>query len=381
MPGLYLDHNASAPLLPEAARAAQAADAGLRGHPNALHAPGRQAARMLEGARAAVASLVGAGPDAVVLTSGGTEADASAVFALAMATRPRAARLAVGRTEHPAVLSAVQQLVQLGLCERTWLEVDPRGVLALDQLDAVLPQVDGLLLMAANHETGVLHPLAEVAAAVRRHGTLWHCDVVQLAGRLPIDPNGPLSAAWSLALTGHKLGAPAGTGAWVVRDAPAAVPIPGRAEGARRAGTPNVSGFAGLTAAIEHARTTMMRADALGAVRDALEQRLLDDHPGSLVHGRGAARLPNTTLISLRGTEGEWVDGEDLVLELALRGVCASTGAACATGTGHPSAVLLAMDCGPAVASASLRLSLGADATPELVEPVARAVHAALRAL
>jgi cysteine desulfurase len=378
MHALYLDHNASAPLLPEAAEAARAVDERLRAHPGALHRPGREAAAVLHAAREAVGALCHAPPSEVVLCSGASEANAAALFALVVGPHRRPARLLVGRTEHPSALEPLRQWQRLGLCELRWLPVDPHGQVDLPTLRALLPESDGLVLMAANHETGVLHPLQEVADEVRRTGTPWHCDTAQWLHRLPLDPDSPLSTATSLTLAGHKLGAPGGTGAWITRRASPHHWLPGRGEAGRRGGTLPVAAFAGLTAALH--RGAPARWADVATVRDRMEAELLRVAPGSLVHGRASPRLPNTTAISLRTASG-WVDGEDLVQELALRGLCASTGAACTSGTGRPSDVLLAMGCEAEVSSASLRLSWGPDATLDLIEPIARVVHEALRAL
>ena len=308
---LYLDANATEPLRPEA-RAAVLAALDLPGNPASVHAAGREARRALEAAREAVAAAFGAAPGDVVLTAGGTEANAIAVRGLA-----EGRRVLVGATEHPAVLAAAPGAGML--------PVRPDGTLDLEALEAALRAGPPALvcLMAANNETGVLHPLAEAAAICRAEGALLHVDAVQAAGRVPVSRAG--IGADSLAISGHKLGGPKGAGALLLRPglAPPALIAGGGQEKGRRGGTEPLPALAGMAAAAAAARPEV--AARLAVLRDAIEAACLA--AGAEVAGQGAPRLPNTTSLILPG-----VPAETQVIALDLAGVRVSAGAACSSG-------------------------------------------------
>ncbi len=338
---LYLDANATEPLRPEA-RAAVLCALDLVGNPSSVHGAGRAARRLLETAREQVAARFGASPAEVVFTSGGTEANALAIAALG-----RGRRVLVGATEHPAVLAAAPGA--------TVLPVLLDGRLDLRALEAALAEGPPALvcLMAANNETGVLHPLAEAAALCRAQGAWLHVDGVQAAGRVPL----VLGPADSLAISGHKLGGPKGAGALLLRpglDLPALIAGGGQERG-RRGGTEALPAIAGLGAAAEAADPTA--AARLAALRDAIEAGA-----GAQVAGAGAARLPNTTSLVLPG-----IPAETQVIALDLAGVQVSAGSACSSGKVKASHVLAAMGLGEAAGSA-IRVSLPWDAAPDAAE-------------
>ncbi|PZW44794.1 cysteine desulfurase [Humitalea rosea] len=340
---LYLDANATEPLRPEA-RAAVLVALDLRGNPSSVHADGRAARRVLETARSQIANAFGARAQDVVLTAGGTEANAAAIHALA----PGRAVL-VGATEHPAVLAATPGA--------TPIPVLADGRLDLAALDTLLTCSDLALVcvMAANNETGVLHPLSEIAALCRRHGALLHIDAVQAAGRMALDFAG--LGADTMALSGHKLGGPKGAGALLLRPGLTLAPLlaGGGQERGRRGGTEALPAIAGMGAAAAAARP--QDAARLGRLRDAIEAGA-----GLSVAGQGAPRLPNTTsLIFPR------MPAETLVIALDLEGVRVSAGSACSSGKVTRSHVLTAMGLGEAAGHA-IRVSLPWDA-PEDVAP------------
>lgn len=345
---LYLDANATEPLRPEA-RAAAVAAMDLPGNPSSVHAEGRAARRMLEDARAAVAARFGARPQDVVFTAGGTEANALAIRGLAAGRR-----VLVGATEHPAVLRAAP--------EAEALPVREDGTLDLAALDAALAGGGPALvcLMAANNETGVLHPLAEAAAICRRHGALLHVDAVQAAGRLPVTLAG--LDADSLAISGHKMGGPKGAGALLLRPGLDVVPLVagGGQERGRRGGTEPLPAVAGLAAAAEAARPE--DADRLAGLRDAIEAGIAAIAPEVRFPGRSAPRLPNTTSVLLPG-----VAAETQVIALDLAGVRVSAGAACSSGKVGASHVLAAMGLG-ADAACAIRVSLPWNAPEDAAE-------------
>ncbi len=337
---LYLDANATEPLRP-AARAAMLAALELQGNPSSVHAAGRAARRVLEDARETLGACFGARPQEVVLTAGGTEANAMAIRALAPGRR-----VLVGATEHPAVLAAAGP-------EATRIPVLHDGTVDLPRLDQALAQGPALLcLMAANNETGVLHPWDEVAELCRRYGALWHMDAVQAAGRVPLR----LAAlgADSLALSGHKLGGPMGAGALLVRPGIEIAPLiaGGGQERGRRGGTEPLPAIAGMAAA---ARVT--EGTRLAPLRDQIEAGVRALAPEAVIAGADAPRLPNTSLVILPG-----LAAETQVIALDLAGVQVSAGAACSSGKVGRSHVLEAMGL-----PAGIRISLpwNAPAEPE----------------
>ncbi len=345
---LYLDANATEPLRPEARRAAIGA-LDVTGNPSSVHGAGRAARRALEDAREALAARFGVRPGDVVLTAGGTEANALAVAGLG-----RGRRVLVGATEHPAVLAAAAP-------DAERVPVRPDGTAELDALAALLAGGGPALvcLMAANNETGVLHPLAKAAALCRAHGALLHVDAVQAAGRVPLDPG----SADSMALSGHKLGGPAGAGALLLRPGlhlPALVAGGGQERG-RRGGTEPLPAISGFAAAADAARPEP--AGRLAPLRDRLEAGLLAAAPEAAVVGAGAPRLPNTSCVLLPG-----VPAEAQVIALDLAGVRVSAGAACSSGKVARSHVLAAMGFGAAAAGCAIRISLPWDAPEDAPE-------------
>jgi len=347
---LYLDANATEPVRPEARLAAVAA-LDVAGNPSSVHAAGRAARRVLEDAREALAARFGVQPGDVVLTAGGTEANALAVSGLG-----RGRRVLVGATEHAAVLAAA------GPGAAT-VPVRPDGTADLDALAALLadhrpPAL--VCLMAANNETGVLHPLAEAAALCRSRGALLHVDAVQAAGRTPLD----LGLADSAALSGHKLGGPPGAGALLLRPGlhlPALVAGGGQERG-RRGGTEPLPAIAGFAAAAEAA--TVGGAGRLAALRNRIEAGVLAAAPeASVVGAEAPGRLPNTSCVLLPG-----VPAEAQVIALDLAGVRVSAGAACSSGKVARSHVLAAMGLGAAAAGCAIRVSLPWDAPADAPE-------------
>jgi cysteine desulfurase len=333
---IYLDANATEPLRPEA-RAAVLATLDAVGNPSSVHGAGRAARRILEDARETIAARFGAEPAATVFTSGGTEADALAVHALAPGRR-----VVIGATEHDAVRAAAR--------DATVLPVDAEGIADLATLDAMLRTGGPALvcMMLANNETGVLHPIAEVAGICRRHGALLHVDAVQAAGRIPVD----LAAlgADSLALSSHKLGGPQGAGALLLAPSLASIaPLiaGGGQERGRRGGTPALPAIAGFAAAAACGPPDQL---ALARLRDHLEAAALA--AGAMPIGADTPRLANTACLALPG-----VRADAQVIALDLAGFAVSAGAACSSGKVATSHVLAAMGLG-ALAGQAIRVSL-----------------------
>lgn len=349
----YLDHNATAPLRPQALEAMTAA---LRdgGNPSSVHALGRRARAVVEDAREAVAALVNARPEQVIFTSGGTEAD---VLALRGCGRARAI---VSAVEHSAVLK--------GHPDAAVCPVDADGVLDLAALETLLAeaQEEGRMvvsLMLANNETGVLQPVKEAARLAHAHGALLHCDAVQGPGRIFTDIHA--LRADLLSLSAHKIGGPPGAGALVAADPSALTPLfAGGQERGKRAGTENVAGIAGFGAAARVvAETWREEAAAMAILRDRLEDGIRALQPAAVIWGGGARRLPNTVCVGLPG-----VAAQTQLMALDLSGVAVSAGAACSSGKVGASHVLRAMGADDTQAREAIRVSLGWSSAVEDVD-------------
>jgi cysteine desulfurase len=338
----YLDWNATAPLRPEAVAAMNAALADW-GNPSSVHRRGRAARQKVERARETVAALVGASADGVVFTSGGTEANHLALLGTGRD------RVLVSAVEHSSVLQAVPD------AER--IPVDHDGIVDLDWLNTALaadPQPAIVSVMIANNETGVLQPIAEVAAIAHRHGALLHCDAVQAAGKISVcaDEIG----ADLITVSAHKLGGPSGIGALILTGGADVAPMirGGGQERSRRAGTENLPGIAGFGATAEAALRDLHVYGRVGRLRDALETAVLTAASDAVVVGAEASRLPNTSAIAMSG-----MLAETQIIAFDLDGVMVSAGAACSSGKVGPSHVLAAMGVAPEIARSTIRVSLG----------------------
>ena len=366
---IYLDHNAITPMRPEAVEAVERALQTF-GNPSSVHAAGRAARDVLDGARGRVARALSARPAEVVFTSGATESAALAIRGALAAAPPGRRALAVTAVEHPCVLDLARELARDEGVPVQVVPVDGRGVLDLEALrQAVDEQTALVCCMLANNETGVLQPVAEVAAAARRAGALFLCDAVQAVGKIPVEV-GALGADL-VAITGQKFGGPRGAGAlWIRPDLGLRPLFGGHQERGRRAGTENLPGVAGLGAAIEAASAGRgAEAPRIRALRDRLEGGLLAAVPRARVNGAGAERLPTTASIAFEGC-----DSEALLIAMDLEGICASAGAACTSGSTRPSHVLSAMGLSVTEARATIRFSVGWSTTSEEVEAALRIV-------
>jgi cysteine desulfurase len=350
---VYLDWNATTPLRPEA-RTAMAAAWDLSGNPSSVHAEGRQARKLVEEARSAVANAVGALPRNIVFTSGGTEANALALKpGLRRGAGPAAERLVVSAIEHASVLAGGRfspEAIGAGGVTRS-------GVLDLDRLRAMLDGRPPALvsIMLANNETGAVQPVAEAAEIVRAAGGVLHVDAIQALGKIAFDMKG--LKADLLTLSAHKIGGPKGVGAVVLAEGVEGFePLlrGGGQELGRRAGTENVAGIAGFGAAVKAAMAALTGdAARLESLRDRLEQGL-QRTPGVIVFSGDVRRLPNTTLFTAPGLKAETA-----VIGFDLAGIAVSSGSACSSGKVQPSHVLEAMGFGPKIAQGAVRLSLG----------------------
>jgi cysteine desulfurase len=347
----YLDYNATAPLRPEVREALLGALSNF-GNPSSVHAEGRAARALIDTARAKVAGLVGARPEEVIFTSGGSEANA-----LALAAQPGAAwHCYVSAVEHPSVLAGGRFYRE----STSEIPVTADGVIDLDELASALAKhhLGGwrplVSLMAANNETGVIQPVAAAAAMAHAAGGLLHSDAVQAAGKMPLDFDA--LGADMMSLSAHKLGGPKGVGALVVRQGIRVEPVikGGSQELRRRGGTENVAGIVGFGKAAELAAADLAKAQAVARLREALEAKAVTVAPDAVVLSGGVPRLANTSCIAVPGTRAE-----TLVIGLDLAGVAVSAGSACSSGKVEASHVLRAMGLAPEIAQAAIRVSLG----------------------
>lgn len=356
----YLDYNATAPLL-DVARDAMLAALDVAGNPSSVHQEGRAARRIIDVSRTHVAALVGAAAENVVFTSGATEAASTLLTPHWQFGRAPLAmsRLYVCAADHPCTLSGGRftpdQVVRIG--------VDAQGVILLDELSDALAVHDGsegrplVAVHLANNETGVIQPVAEIAALVKGAGGVLVVDAVQAVGRLPLDISS--GTADFLILSAHKLGGPKGVGAFVSAST-LLMPVPlvrgGGQEKGHRAGTENVPGIAGFGAAAEAAAKALDTMADVRRLRDTAEAALRDLAPDVVIYGAGAERLPNTFLFTIPGLKAETA-----LIGLDLAGVSVSTGSACSSGKVGASHVLEAM--GSAGAEGALRVSIGTATT------------------
>lgn len=377
----YLDTAATTPVRREVLEAMWPFLTGEFGNPSSRHGLGDVASRALERARADVAAALGARPAEIVLTSGGTEADNLAVKGLALAN-PRGRHLVTTRIEHPAVLEACDHLVRLHGFRRDLLDVDGDGVVDLTQAERLIGAETTLVsVMLANNEVGTVQPVAEVAALARARGALVHTDAVQAVGSVVVDPT--QLGVDALSLSGHKVGAPKGSGAlWVRRGVPLEPLIHGGGqERGLRSGTENVAAAVGLAAAITSAVGSTPGGprprgpvEALAAARDAFVHDVLSAAPGAFLTGHPRRRLPGHASFCFPGTSGEAV-----LLGLEQdHGIACSSGSACAAGSDEPSEVLLALGIDPEVARTAVRFTA---ASPGDFEGAAGAVVTAVRAV
>jgi len=358
---VYLDNNATTPVLPEVFETMQAYFGERFGNASSIHHHGQETRAAVERARESVAALLGGGASEIVFTSGGTEGDNLAIFGL---TRP-GQHVISSTVEHHAVLNSCRHLEASG-CEVTYVPVNGQGQVDPDDVRRALRPNTGLItIMMANNETGVLQPVEEIGRIAAEADVYFHTDAVQAAGKVAI--NVKRIECDLLSISGHKMNAPQGVGALYVRKGTTLRPMlfGGSHERSRRAGTENVPGIVALGKAAELAREAFSRGDLeqMSRMRDRLEQTILSQVESTSVNGQGAPRVPNTSSIYF-----ECIEGEALVIALDLKGVAVSTGAACSSGAIEPSHVLTAMGMSPERARGSLRFSLGKQNTPEDVD-------------
>jgi cysteine desulfurase len=358
---VYLDNNATSPLLPEVFEAMRPYFFEKFGNASSIHQQGQQSRSAVEHAREQVAELVNCRAAEIVFTSGGTEGDNFALFGMA---KP-GDHIITSSVEHHAVLNACKRLEEIG-CEVTYLPVDGCAVVDPDDVRrAIRPGTKVISIIFANNETGVIQDVNEIGKIAAEADVYFHTDAVQAAGKVAIDVKDIRCDL--MTLTAHKMHGPQGAGALYVRKGTLLQPMlyGGRHERSRRAGTENLAGIVGLGRAAEIARQGFSdgSVERMASLRDRLERTVLETIDQASVNSAGASRVPNTTNIVF-----ECLEGEAMVIALDLKGLSVSTGAACSSGAIEPSHVLTAMGLSPDRARASLRFSLGKQNTAEDID-------------
>ncbi|MCW8927599.1 MAG: cysteine desulfurase [Gammaproteobacteria bacterium] len=354
---VYLDHNATTPLDERVLEAMLPYLRGRYGNPSSVYALGREARAALEQAREQVAELVSAHPSQVLFTSGGTEANNSALKGVAR--RAPQGRIAISEVEHASVQSPAAALARDGWQIDT-LAVDGEGICHRETLQQALSEQTRMVsVMWANNETGVVQPVAELAEICREQGVIFHTDAVQAAGKLALDF--PASGAHLMSLSAHKLYGPKGVGALILDKAVDLEPLlhGGGQERGRRGGTENLAAIVGFGRAAELAGIELAeRRRHLLTLRERFEQHLAQALPEAVIFCRDAQRLPNTVYMALPGLEGQ-----TLIMALDQQGIAVSSGSACGSDSSEPSAVLKAMGVESELALGAIRISLGKDNT------------------
>ena len=379
MQRIYFDHNATTPVEPEVLDAMLPFLSGEYGNASSIHTFGQKARAAVETAREQVASLIGARPQEIVFTSGGTEADNHAIFGIVEAASGDRKHVITTAIEHEAVLNTCQALEKRGVGV-TYLPVDREGLIELNALRSALreyPETALITVMHANNELGAVQALEEIGRIAAEADVYFHTDAVQSAGKIPIDVKA--MGIDLLSLSGHKLYAPKGIGALFIRGGSRLRQLlyGGHHQRGFRPGTENVAGIVGLGKAAAIAQKSLADdSKRVGALRDTLESRLLARVRDSHANGSRAPRTPNTTNITFPG-----IEGEALVIALDLKGLACSTGAACSSGAVEPSHVLTAIGLPADEARASLRFSLGRHTTPEQIDVALQVVPAAVEQL
>ena len=374
---IYMDNAATTRVTQPVLEAMMPCLTDVYGNPSSVHAFGRDARRLLDEARARVAAALNAKPNEIYFTGCGTESDNWAVRGSAYALKAKGNHIITSSIEHHAILHTCQQLEREGF-KVTYLPVDEYGqVSAADVEKAITPETTLISIMTANNEIGTIQPIAEIGAIARAHGVRFHTDAVQAVGAIPVDVKA--MNVDLLSLSGHKLHAPKGVGALYIRSGVRLERLMngGAQERTQRPGTENMPSIVGLGRAIELATAQLdEKAAYVSALRDRLIRGILETIPDTRLNGHPTNRLPGNCNVSIR-----YIEGESMLLNLDIKGIAASSGSACTSGSLDPSHVLLAIGLTHEVAHGSLRFSLNEDNTEEEVDYVIKSLDEVVRRL
>lgn len=370
---IYLDHAATTPVRDEVFEAMRPFFGPRFGNPSSTHRWGREARAALDESRERVAKCLGARSDEICFTSGGTEGDNLAILGAWRAMREKGRTAVVSSPiEHKAVLGAIHQAAHEGAEERV-LNVTHDGCVTMESFDAKVDDAVAVCsVMWVNNEIGTIQPIPELAEKAKSRGVVMHTDAVQAFGKVEIDATKQQFDL--LSISGHKLGAPKGIGAVYIRRGTPLEPLMhgGTQDRGRRPGTENVAFAVGLARAAELALEERdQECRRLEALRNKLEAKIAENVPDAVIHGRNATRAPHVLNISIPGT-----DSESMLMALDLKGIAASGGSACSSGSINPSHVLLAIGVKPDLAGAAIRMSLGSLTTEEAIERVSEVLPA-----
>ncbi|MFQ6066194.1 MAG: cysteine desulfurase NifS [bacterium] len=364
MKRIYLDHNSTTPLHPEVLEEMLPYYKEAFGNPSTIYSFGQETRKATDEAREKVANLIGASPEEIIFTSGGTEADNFALKGVAAALEKKGKHIITSSIEHHAVLSTLEYLEKRGY-QVSFLPVDEHGWLDPRQVEeAITSQTILISVMHANNEVGTIEPISEIGEIARRAGIYFHTDAVQTTGKIKVKVDD--LKVDLLCLSAHKFYGPKGVGALYIRKGTRIHPLlhGGYQERRRRAGTENVAGIVGMAKAAEIASEEMVqRSRRESNLRDRLEKMIRENINYCRFNGHPTRRLPNTLNVSF-----EFIEGESLILNLDLKGIAATTGSACTSGSLEPSHVLRAMGVPPEIAQGSIRFSLGRENRKEDID-------------
>ncbi len=364
---IYLDNAATTAVKPEVFEAMKPYFLENYSNPNSVYTFAQQGKKALDEAREAIAGLIGAKANEIYFTGGGSESDNWAVKGIAEASASKGKHMITTKIEHHALLHTCEYLEKKG-CEVTYLDVDEYGMVRLDELEqAIRPDTVLISIMFANNEIGTVEPVREIGAIAKKHGIPFHTDAVQAFGHLPV--NVDEMNIDMLSASAHKFHGPKGVGFLYIRNGvkPATLIHGGAQERARRAGTSNVPGIVGMAEAARLAvRDMEENSRKISEIRNHLIKRVLNEIPFSRLNGHREQRLANNVNFCFR-----FIEGESLLIMLDQKGICASSGSACTSGSLDPSHVLLAIGLPHEIAHGSLRLSLSEENTMEEADYVA----------
>ncbi|HWI54922.1 MAG TPA: cysteine desulfurase NifS [Desulfobacteria bacterium] len=363
---VYLDHSATTRTDDDIARLMLEYMTDHYGNPSSIHSFGRTVRKAVEEAREKIARCIGAEPNEIIFTSGGTESDNIAIRGTALANKKRGNHIITSTIEHHAVMDTCKALAREGF-EVTFLPVDEFGMVSIDDVrNAITDQTILISIMHANNEVGTIQPIKEIGELAKEKGITFHSDTVQAVGKIPVNVN-ELNLDL-LSISAHKFYGPKGIGCLYMRKGARVLPISygGSQERKRRPGTENVPGIMGFAAAMEKAVNSIDEQSAyLTKLRDKLIKGVMDKIDFVKLNGHPTDRLPNNVNMSF-----QFIEGESLLLSLDMKGIAASSGSACTSGSLDPSHVLLAMGLSHEIAHGSLRLTLGKDNTEEQIDYV-----------